>query len=137
MVHEVVYIPRNEGSAGLNTTSLASDTVTLGLPIFVNAYDEFATFVLTVTAVAGTSPSWAPKIVEYYPDGSTKDLVGGAFGTITTTGTYVLKVGPGLPVTANVSQSGLAPTRFSLAWANLGGTVSPTMTFKFSAILYD
>lgn len=86
--------------------------------------------VILVTAVSGTSPTmtvrmqWSPDVGTTYIDWDTTNL---QTATINATGTYSLKVGPGIPTVANASLQDLVPSNWRLAWT-IGGT-TPSFTF--------
>ena len=86
---------------------------------------------INVTAVSGTTPSatfrlqWSPDNGTTWVDWDTTNLQTTA---ITAAGTATLKVGLGLPVTANASKNDSVPARVRLAWTITGTT--PSFTFS-------
>lgn len=87
-------------------------------------------FAVYVTAVSGTAPTMTVRL-QWSIDGGTTwtdwDTTNLQTPSITTAGTYSLKVGPGLPTTANASLNDALPGQMRAAWT-IGGT-TPSFTF--------
>lgn len=87
-------------------------------------------FVLDVTAFAGGTAPTITFIIEGLDPTSAKYFPILTSAAIAAASTVVLRVGPGLPVTANVSVNDILPKQFRVRWT-LGGTVAPTsVTFS-------
>lgn len=97
---------------------------------FTNHNGRGVAFWLNVTAVSGTTPTMTVRI-QWSPDNGTTwlDMDTTNLQTVSITGTsnHVLRVAPGLPVTANLSANQIAPRLMRLAWT-IGGT-TPSFTF--------
>ena len=86
-----------------------------------------ARFTLDITAVSGTTPTLV-LTVEAFDPASGKYVTVLASASQNATGTIVLAVGPGLPVTANLSANAPMPRQFRIKWT-IGGT-TPSFTFS-------
>lgn len=83
-----------------------------------------------VTAVSGTTPTLTVR-VQWSPDGGTNwvdlDTTNAQTASITGTGTFVLRIYPGMATAANASLNSVLPRTWRLAWT-IGGT-TPSFTF--------
>lgn len=101
---------------------------------FTNYNGRFVSFFINVTAVSGTTPTATFRVQETY-DGTNWidiDTTNLQTASITATGQYKLRLGPGLPVTANASANVPAQRLLRLAWT-IGGT-TPSFTFATYAV---
>lgn len=89
-----------------------------------------AQFVVDVTAVAGTTPALT-VIIEGLDPVSGKYFPLLTSAALNATGTTVLRVGPGLPVTANLSANDIMPKQYRVRYTITGTT--PSFTFSIGA----
>lgn len=119
---------RGNVQAAVDTSTARTVTGTGATTINYNATG--AKFWLNVTAASGTTPTLVWKI-QWSPDGGTTwvDLDASNLSTasITTTGTAVLTVYPGLTTAANSVANNILPRHWRSAWT-IGGT-TPSFTF--------
>lgn len=99
---------------------------------WVNSFASGSLMVwINVTAVSGTTPS-ATFRLQWSPDGGTTwvdwDTTNLQTTAITAAGTATLRVGPGLPVTANTSKNDTVPALVRVAYTITGTT--PSFTFS-------
>lgn len=93
-----------------------------------------ALFLLSITAVTGTTPTLDLKVqCKDEISGSYIDLPGGSFAQKTGTGTDSLLIYPGIGETANRMESNVMPMIFRVV-ATIAGT-TPSFTFSLSAQL--
>lgn len=110
-------------TSGARTVSGTGTTI-------INYNATGAKFWLNVTAASGTTPTLVWK-VQWSPDGGTTwvdlDATNLATTSITTTGTAVLSVYPGMVAAANSVANNILPRHWRSAWT-IGGT-TPSFTF--------
>lgn len=115
---------RTASGTGSNTTLSVAGGNVMGIWV-----------ILYVTAVSGTAPTLTFRLQHSF-DGQSNwndwDTTNLQTATISTTGTYFLKAGPGLPVVANTSANDPIPPVLRTAWT-IGGT---TPSFTFSSRIY-
>lgn len=88
------------------------------------------TFCIDITAASGTTPTLVVTIQGQDPtSGKYYTLLASA--VLNAAGTTILRVGPGLPVTANVSANDIIPKVFRVLFT-IGGT-TPSFTFTVGA----
>lgn len=88
-------------------------------------------FVIDVTAFAGTAPTLVITIQGLDPlSGKYFTLLASA--VINTVSTVVLRVGPGFPVTANLSANDIIPKQFRVLYT-ITGSAGQSFTFSVGA----
>lgn len=89
---------------------------------------------INVSAVTGTTPTLTVRL-QWSPDGGTTwvdlDTTNAQTASITATGTFVLRVYPGITTAANAALNSPLPRTWRLAWT-IGGT-TPSFTFSAQA----
>lgn len=120
---------RRRNNVNVNVDTSAAKTTTVAGTTAVN-YNATGMFVsILVTAVSGTTPTLVAKL-QWSPDNGTTwvdwDTTNLQTASISTTGTYTLKVYPGATNTANSSANGTVPRTWRVYYT-IGGT-TPSFT---------
>jgi hypothetical protein len=122
-------------SSSARTASGNGSNQTLAALAIGNVMGLWAT--VHVSAVSGTAPTmtcrlqWANDNGATWTDWDTTNL---QTASITATGVYSLKVGPGIPTAANASLNDLTPAGFRFAWTIAGTTPSFTFSTRFHVV---
>lgn len=114
-------ITHTAASAGVSTPTLDTRQGR-GMLVFIN-----------VTAITGTSPTLTVTLKGSIDAAATATYTLLASASITSTGLTVLKVYPGLAVSANAAANDIAPVYSQISTA-IGGT-GPSVTATISAVL--
>lgn len=103
--------------------------------VFDNDSFSSGVFIIKNTAGAGTSPTLTVTVEGVCPEtGATWTILATTAIAGATPATTILKIGPGLPVTANASANDILPKQFRVKWA-IGGSAGPSVTFSIAASL--
>ena len=98
-----------------------------------NVYGIGVVLHLTITAVAGTTPTLDIKVQMKNPvSGAYVDLPSASFAQKSAAGSDTLTIYPGLVETANRKVSNVIPDTWRLA-VTIAGTATPTFTFSVAA----
>ncbi len=114
------FVTSRDVNANATVLASAARTATTTSDTFTNLHSRQAHLIIDVTVAPGVD-TVTPKIEGY-------DAVSGKFYTlltgsaISTTGTNVIKIGPGLAASANVSAADFLPLKWRVTMTHSAGT---------------